>query len=521
MDPEHLLDALLDALPDQVAFTDPQGRFLRINRAYAERLGLPDPAAAAGKSAFDLLPQAEAETLVETAAQAQRAGAALPVREICVGVAGEDRWYSIAVAPLGPGRGAVTIARDITRWKRTESQQRDAIAMYESLVENLPMNVFRKDREGRFQFVNNLLFKTLGIRREDMLGKTDHDFSPRELADKYRADDLRVMQTGESFMDIEQHNPRDGDPVYIQVFKAPVRNAAGEVIGTQGFFVDVTPLKRTEADLVKKSSELELAFRALEENQEKLLIAEKMASLGRLTAGIAHEMNTPLAAVRSALVELEALADEYRSSVGDAQVEPEDHGEIAREMLKTIRLAASAAKRAAGFVQGIKSHTRDMAPKQREAFNAAAVIDETLLLLTHALRKGHCSAGFEHDGGAFMLHGAPGRLGQVVTNLVNNAIDACATKGGGLITVRLGRDEGAVLLEVEDRGSGIPPEVVKKIFDPMFTTKRFGEGTGLGLTIVHDIVTGEFGGTIDVRTELGQGTTFVVRLPEPQEPHGA
>lgn len=511
MDPAGLLDALLDTTPDEVAFAERGGRLVRMSRAYARRLGLADPGAAVGRPVTEVLPRAEADTLVQALA-----GANPPPRDICVGVAGEDRWFSLSASAV-PG-GAVVALRDITRSKRIEAQLRDAVAMYESLVEQLPMNVFRKDREGRFIFANSLLCKTLGIRREDMLGKTDHDFSPPDLADKYRADDLRVMRTGETLIDVEEHNPREGGQVYIQVFKTPVRNAAGEIIGSQGFFVDITPLKRTEAALVKKTAELEEALRALRDNQEKLLIADKMASLGRLTAGIAHEMNTPLAAVRSALVELQALAEEYRSSVGDGQVEPEDHRQIAEDMLKTIRLAASAAKRAAGFVQGIKSHTRDMTPKERQRFDAGAVIDEALLLLTHALRKGHCTLAFEHDDEPVMLDGAPGRLAQVVTNLVNNAIDACAPGGGSAITVRLRREEDAAVLEVADRGTGIPPEVVAKIFDPMFTTKPFGEGTGLGLTIVHDIVTGEFGGTIDVRTALGQGTTFVVRLPDRAQP---
>jgi PAS domain S-box-containing protein len=382
------------------------------------------------------------------------------------------------------------------------------------------MNVFRKDREGRFVFVNSLLCHTLGRKREEMLGKTDHDFSPKDLADKYRADDVRVMQTGETLVDVEAHNPREGDLVYIQVFKAPVRNAAGEVIGSQGFFVDITHLKRTENKLVRQTGELENALTALRSNQEQLLVAEKMASLGRLTAGIAHEMNTPLAAVRSALAEMESLVDEYASSIDDKQVDPDDHKQIAAEMSKTIRLAGKAAKRAAAFVQGIKSHTRDLSPKERQPFDAVTVVDETLLLLTHALRKRGCDARFEHAEGAIPLLGSPGRLAQIVTNLVNNAIDAtCAKPGhtpskGGHVVVRLARDGGAVTLEVSDEGTGIPPEVVGKIFDPMFTTKPFGEGTGLGLTIVHDIVVGEFGGTIDVRTRLGEGTTFVVRVPE-------
>jgi signal transduction histidine kinase len=100
----------------------------------------------------------------------------------------------------------------------------------------------------------------------------------------------------------------------------------------------------------------------------------------------------------------------------------------------------------------------------------------------------------------------------VITNLVTNAIDATSDKGGGPIVLRLAPSSAGLELRVSDKGSGIPPENLKKIFDPMFTSKPFGVGTGLGLTIVHDIVTGDFNGSIEVESEPGVGTTFVLRF---------
>src|SRR6266542_1058176 len=110
------------------------------------------------------------------------------------------------------------------------------------------------------------------------------------------------------------------------------------------------------------------------------------------------------------------------------------------------------------------------------------------------------------------LFGSPSRLAQIVTNLVTNAIDASAEKGGGPIDLVLGTWDGGVKLEVRDRGAGIAPENIGKIFYPMYTSKPFGVGTGLGLTIVHDIVTGDFNGTIDVDSQVGRGTSFVLRF---------
>jgi len=269
---------------------------------------------------------------------------------------------------------------------------------------------------------------------------------------------------------------------------------------------------RLRADLETHAQELERAYQALQENQNKLLLEQKMASLGRLTAGIAHEMNTPLAAVRAAQADLSRLVDEYRAAIGDPDITPDDHADIARDMAAAIRLADQSAAKAASFVRGIKAQTRDMDPRQQVRFNAYEIIQDALNLLEFSFKRSNCRAELVGESGV-MLYGTPPRLMQVVINLLSNAVDASAARGGGLIGVRLRADEQGVALQVSDEGSGIAPEVLPKIFDPLFTTKPFGEGTGLGLAIVHDIVVGEFGGTINVESQPGRGTTFTLRFP--------
>jgi signal transduction histidine kinase len=144
-------------------------------------------------------------------------------------------------------------------------------------------------------------------------------------------------------------------------------------------------------------------------------------------------------------------------------------------------------------------------------------VREALLLLGHALRKGNCRAIFEPPAPHIELYGSPVRLGQVVTNLVENAIDASLAGGGGAITVTLIQRDAALDLEVADSGTGIDPRIMDRIFEPMFTTKPFGQGTGLGLSIVHDIITSDFGGTVRVDSRPGLGTTFTVSCPHPGE----
>jgi signal transduction histidine kinase len=239
-------------------------------------------------------------------------------------------------------------------------------------------------------------------------------------------------------------------------------------------------------------------------------MAESMASLGRLTAGMAHEMNTPLAAVRAALGELLQLVDEYKSSIDAPDVTPDDHREIAKEMLASAKLADSAAQRVAGFVRGIKAETRDLSNQDHRHFDAVQVIKDALLLLNHAARNGNCTIDLDTEAARMELFGSPGRFVQIVTNLVSNAIDASAEKGGGPIDVRLTNQNPGLELRVADQGTGIPPENMEKIFEPMYTSKPFGVGTGLGLPIVRDLTTGHFNGKVEVESKVGTGTTFIL-----------
>jgi DNA-binding LacI/PurR family transcriptional regulator/signal transduction histidine kinase len=268
------------------------------------------------------------------------------------------------------------------------------------------------------------------------------------------------------------------------------------------------------AEQRERAKELENAYKVLKENQEKMLIIEKMASLGRMTAGIAHEMNTPLAAVRNVLVELESLAKEYDRSIGDPDVGPNDHREIVSDMSKALSIGKKAAERAASFIQSVKSQTTGLSPQDRRIFDAIPVVQDAILLMSHSLKKNACSVNFSSVAGRVELFGSAPRLSQVIINLLTNAIDAYKGKGGGPISISLCYEKDGANLTIADNGSGIEKDVLPKIFDPLFTTKPFSEGTGLGLTIVRDIVTGEFEGTIDVASEAGIGTSFILHLPK-------
>jgi signal transduction histidine kinase len=271
---------------------------------------------------------------------------------------------------------------------------------------------------------------------------------------------------------------------------------------------------RLEELVTERTHELMEATETIQQEHEQLLESEKLASLGRLTGGFAHEINTPLAASRAALTEINRLVEEYQESIGDEEVTPDDHREIGDDLRRSLRLAEGGMEKIAGFVRSIKSQIRDVIPRDKIRFKAVPVIRDSLLLVNHALKKSNCTASFEVESEDMELYGLPGQLSQVVTNLVSNAIDATGSKGG-IIQLSLTRQPEGIEMLVSDQGSGMPPDVLSRIFDLFFTTKPSGVGTGLGLKIVRDIVVDAFGGTIDVTSRPEWGTTFTLQFPNP------
>lgn len=268
------------------------------------------------------------------------------------------------------------------------------------------------------------------------------------------------------------------------------------------------------ATLKKQAQELERTNAELHTSQERLLVSEKMAALGRVTAGIAHEINSPLGSILNCLQLATTYADEYHSSAGDPEVTPDDHRSIAKDLLDSLKLAEDATRRVAQFVRSIKGQTR-MEEERVELFDPAAPIESTMLMLAHELTKG--TVTLESDlSKDVLLRGDPNKFALIAQNLISNAVDAYAG-GEGVVHIRFRKSGSDAVLEVEDRGCGIPEAIRPRIYDYLFTTKDVGHGTGLGLSLVHSVVTSHFHGKVEFKSELGSGTTFVVTIPLPKD----
>lgn len=283
-------------------------------------------------------------------------------------------------------------------------------------------------------------------------------------------------------------------------------------------------LAETNTELHTSLERLEQAYHDLQRSQAQLLRAEKMADLGRLTAGIAHEMNTPLGAALTSLKLMRDLVDEYRSSIGDALVSERDHLAIAAEMEQLLDSTQQWMGKATAHIRSLKLHTRDLQPGEERLFSILQAVEDARLLLSHRLRLSLCTVVTSCPVEEPMLHGDPSKLGQVLTNLLSNAMDAYKDTGkeDRTIVVEINKEGDELEIRVRDQGCGIPPEHLEKIFDELYSTKPLGEGTGLGLPISRNIMTNFFGGSIQVESVVGQGSVFILRFPprsrkEPEE----
>jgi len=254
----------------------------------------------------------------------------------------------------------------------------------------------------------------------------------------------------------------------------------------------------------------------LEDAQQHLIQSEKLASLGALVAGVSHELNTP---VGNALTVITTLADKH-----DAFVERLNQNALRRSDLDAYVVNVQEAqlltsrnlRKAADLLQSFKQVAVDQTSYQRRSFNLSATVDEVLMSIQPMLRRSQVEVVTEIDA-EILLNGFPGPLGQVITNLVVNALTHAFDESSLLpqvrITAALAPDSDWISLVVEDNGKGIAPEHLKKVFDPFFTTRLGQGGSGLGLHIVHNLVTGMLAGEIHVDSELEKRTRFMMKLP--------
>ena len=357
--------------------------------------------------------------------------------------------------------------------------------LLETVLENGAASIYAKRKDGRYTYLNHEMEVLCNVTREQVLGKTDFEVFPREIAQQWRTNDLRAMATGELTVAEETIDSPRGERLVLSR-KVPLISSSGEVEGICGISADITDLRRTELALREAVAKLE------RERDNKLTNVEA------IMAAIAHEVRQPLMAI----VINGSAARRFLARV------PADIDEAAANLNRII----NDCRRASEVFDSILTLFR-REDQERQAIDVNEIAREVLLSSRAELVERRVTTRTELASGLPLIYGHRRQLQQVISNLVQNAIEAMdnTTDRGRLLRVRTGlRNRDAIIVAVEDSGPGIDPKQLSSIFDAFFTTKS--HGIGLGLAICRMIVE-RHGGQLTAASDGNNGAQFQFVLP--------
>jgi two-component system, NtrC family, sensor kinase len=490
---------------------------------------------------------------------------------------------------------------DVTDRIQHEEAKSNMLFYMETILNEIPLSIYFKDKDSRFILNSNYHVQSLGCTHQDEVqGKVDGDFFDDAHAKEAREDELRIIETGKTLVKEEMTTLKQSGETWGQTIKAPLRNIHGEIVGTYGITRDITEIKRAERklnqayeELSNKNKRLEETLEELNRTQNKLVFAEKMAALGNLIGGIAHEINTPLGAIKASSSNINEVVEkinidlpwlishatndeinwlfklinetdaremsvfskeerqrkreltslfethqiENGSFIADTVVglsikhsneELLDllrlpHAQNLLQMLKVLfslkRNASNifiSVEKASKVVKALKSYIHKNSSGAQESTNIPETLDTVLILTANMLKHGKVEVVTNYDSvPPIFCH--QDEICQIWTNIITNAIQSMKDDGSAKLEISVYlNDTEEVEVSIKDNGCGMTPDVATRIFEPYFTTKDVGVGTGMGLDIVNQIIENHHG-HIRFETEPGVGTTFIVGIPINQD----
>ncbi len=526
----QIIEGVINAISVRVFWKDKNLVYLGCNAIFARDAGFTDPKDLVGKDDYQMGWRDQAERYRSDDRQVIESGRPkLLIEEPQTTPEGKTITLLTSKIPLCDSKGEIIgvigTYMDITPRKQAEETLRKSENKYRTLIENLPQRVFSKDRNSVYVSCNENFARDVGIRPEEFKGKTDYDFFPRELAEKYRQDDKRVMETGKT-ENIEEKYVRKGQEMIVQTVKTPIKDGQGNISGVLGIFWDITDLKRAQEELRR--------------THEKLLEASRMAGMAEVAADVLHNVGNVLNSINvsatlitgkvsnSEVANLEKVAriiNEHIDEIGTFLTEHPQGKHIPvylTEVSKCLQAEQTDIISKLQVLTDNVQHIKDVISMQQAYAKISGVEVQVspTRLVEDAIQIN--SAGLQRHGTRLVrefeelpdVEVDKQRALQILVNLISNAKYALSDskKREKLVTIRIYKHkEDRFRIEVADNGVGIPQENLTKIFSHGFTTKQGGHGFGLHSSA---LAANEMGGSLTVYSGgLEQGATFTLELP--------
>jgi len=365
--------------------------------------------------------------------------------------------------------------------KQAEKALRQSEQKYRTVLEEMREGYYETDLAGNFTMVNAAMCSLLGYSKEELIGTNYREYTREEHTKTISEAYSHAYGTGKPVLNLQHEVIRkDGSRGFIETSVFVMSNEKGITTGFRGVSRDITERKKVEEE--KRRLELQAH------------VTSRLASLGEMAAGVAHEINNPLTGITGysqLLIERDDVPEDFRSD------------------LLTIHQSA---RRVADIVQRLLTFSRHAKPEQKYV-NINELVESTLALRTYNLRVNNIEVVTQLAPGLLETVVDPGQIQQVLLNLIINAeTETSLAHGRGKLTITTENSDNIIKICVTDDGPGIAPDIMDKIFDPFFTTREIGQGTGLGLSLCYGIIS-EHNGKIYAESKLGKGATFIVELP--------
>lgn len=357
---------------------------------------------------------------------------------------------------------------------------------YRQIVECTNDGIWLLDREGKTLFANSRMSEFLGYSPEELMGRRPAEFMDPDMA-KMVEEHIKSRKAGLMDTYEARYRRKDGTALWVSTSGAPTRSNKGEFLGALGVHKDITEKKRIE--------------HLMEVQQANIQTASKMAALGEMAGGIAHEINNPLSAILTLSTRLE------KSMLEGNPIEPEHLKKAVSHITKTC-------KRIAKIIEGLGTFSRDGTNDPFRPAQVKTIIEDTLSLCYEKFKSNGIALSISRVANDLEIECKSTQISQILLNLLNNAFDAVQGLPEKWVNLEVIDLPDHVELRVVDSGSGIPEEVKEKMFQPFYTTKEIGKGTGLGLSISLGIAEVHRGTlTLD---ETSKNTCFKIELPKKQ-----